>query len=193
MSEGKLFIFSAPSGAGKTTIVKELLARNPLLEFSISATSRAMREGEENGKDYYFMSADEFRNKIKNNEFLEWEEVYENQYYGTLKSELKRIWAKEHHVIFDVDVVGGLNIKNAYQERALSVFVMPPTPETLKDRLQNRCTESEESIKKRLDKAYWELDFADKFDIVLINDKLEDSIIKAIEIVEDFLNLEGRN
>ncbi len=187
MSEGKLFIFSAPSGAGKTTIVKQLLVHNPLLEFSISATSRTMREGEENGKDYYFLSADEFRNKIENNEFLEWEEVYDNQYYGTLKSELERIWAKAHHVVFDVDVVGGLNIKNAYSERALSVFVMPPTPETLKDRLQNRCTETEESIKKRLDKAHWELGFADKFDVVLINDNLEDSVVKAIEIVENFI------
>jgi guanylate kinase len=187
MPQGKLFIFSAPSGAGKTTIVKKLLHHNPLLEFSISATSRALREGEKNGKDYYFMSADEFRSKIENNEFLEWEEVYKNQYYGTLKSELDRIWALSHHVIFDVDVVGGLNIKNAYPERALSVFVMPPTPETLKHRLLNRCTESEESIRKRLEKANWELGFADKFDIVLINDKLEDAVKKAIEIVENFI------
>lgn len=187
MPEGKLFIFSAPSGAGKTTIVKNLLAINPLLEFSISATSRAMREGEINGKDYYFISADEFRTKINNNEFLEWEEVYKDQYYGTLKSELERIWTKAHHVIFDVDVVGGLNIKNAYPERALSVFVMPPTPETLKDRLLNRSTETEDSLRKRLEKAHWELGFADKFDIVLINDRLEDSVKKAVEMVETFI------
>ncbi|MFZ4401946.1 MAG: guanylate kinase [Bacteroidales bacterium] len=187
MHQGKLFIFSAPSGAGKTTIVKQLLALNSQLEFSISATSRSLREGERNGKDYYFISAEEFRSKIRNNEFLEWEEVYENQYYGTLKSELDRIWALSHHVVFDVDVVGGLNIKNAYPERALSVFVMPPTPEILKDRLINRCTENEESIKKRLEKAEWELGFADKFDTILINDKLEDSIRKANEIVENFI------
>ncbi len=188
MSVGKLFIFSAPSGAGKTTIVKQLLAHNPLLEFSVSACSRAMREGEKNGKDYYFITADEFRTKIANNEFLEWEEVYENQYYGTLKSELDRIWAKAHHVIFDLDVVGGLNIKKAYPDRALSVFVMPPTPETLKNRLLNRCTDDEESIKKRLEKAHWELGFADQFDTILINDKLEDSVINAIKIVDNFIN-----
>ncbi len=187
MPQGKLFIFSAPSGAGKTTIVKKLLLQNPLLQFSISATSREMREGEINGKDYYFISAEAFRNKIDNNEFLEWEEVYKDQYYGTLKSELNRIWALSHHVIFDVDVVGGLNIKSAYPERALSVFVMPPTPETLKHRLLNRCTESEESMQKRLEKANWELNFADQFDIVLINDKLEDAVEKAIDIVENFI------
>jgi len=188
MPQGKLFIFSAPSGAGKTTIVKNLLLHNPLLEFSVSACSRTMREGEINGKDYYFMSANEFRTKIDNNEFLEWEEVYTDQYYGTLKTELERIWSLSHHVIFDVDVVGGLNIKKAYPEKALSVFVMPPTPETLKQRLLNRCTETEESIRKRIDKAHWELGFADKFDIILVNDKLEDSVKKAIEIVDNFIN-----
>ncbi len=187
MPEGKLIIFSAPSGAGKTTIVKQLLTLNPLLEFSISATSRSMRENEINGTDYYFISADEFRKKIDNEEFLEWEEVYKDQYYGTLKSELERIWLKKHHVIFDVDVVGGLNIKNAYSKRALSVFVMPPSPETLKQRLLNRSTENDESIKKRMDKAHWELGFADKFDLVLINDKLEDSVKKANEIVINFI------
>lgn len=187
MPQGKLLIFSAPSGAGKTTIVKQLLVYNSLLEFSVSATSRLMRENEINGKDYYFLSVDEFRKKIENNEFLEWEEVYKDQYYGTLKSELDRIWAKKHHVVFDVDVVGGLNIKNAYPEKALSVFVMPPSPSALKDRLLNRCTESEESMNKRLEKAHWELGFADKFDIVLINDKLEDTIKKAVEIVDNFI------
>jgi guanylate kinase len=146
-----------------------------------------MRENEINGTDYYFISADEFRKKIDNEEFLEWEEVYKDQYYGTLKSELERIWLKKHHVIFDVDVVGGLNIKNAYSKRALSVFVMPPSPETLKQRLLNRSTENDESIKKRMDKAHWELGFADKFDLVLINDKLEDSVKKANEIVINFI------
>jgi guanylate kinase len=187
MTEGKLIIFSAPSGAGKTTIVKHLLAAFPQLEFSVSATSRAMREGEINEKDYYFIPADDFRKKIADNEFLEWEEVYQNQYYGTLKSELQRIWDKGHHVIFDVDVVGGLNIKNAYPKLALAVFVMPPSFEILKERLTNRSTENEDSLKKRLKKAQWELNFSDKFDVVLINDKLEESVGKAIQLVEKFL------
>jgi guanylate kinase len=192
MAEGKLIIFSAPSGAGKTTIVKQLLAAFPGLEFSVSATSRAMREGEINGKDYYFIPADDFRKKIADNEFLEWEEVYQNQYYGTLKSELQRIWDKGHHVIFDVDVVGGLNIKNAYPENSLAVFVMPPSYEILKERLTNRSTESEESLKKRLEKAKWELSFADKFDVVLVNDKLEESVGRAVELVEEFLRVERK-
>lgn len=188
MAEGKLIIFSAPSGAGKTTIVKQLLAAFPQLEFSVSATSRAMREGEINGKDYYFIPADDFRKKIAENEFLEWEEVYQNQYYGTLKSELQRIWDKGHHVIFDVDVVGGLNIKNAYPEKSMAVFVMPPSFEILKERLTNRSTENEESLKKRLEKAKWELSFADKFDVVLVNDKLEECVGRAVELVEEFLS-----
>ncbi|MCX6232908.1 MAG: guanylate kinase [Bacteroidetes bacterium] len=192
MADGKLIIFSAPSGAGKTTIVKQLLAHFPQLEFSVSATSRAMREGEINGKDYYFIAADDFREKIAKNEFLEWEEVYKNQYYGTLNSELQRIWAKGHQVIFDVDVVGGLNIKNAYPEKSLAVFVMPPSFEVLKERLTKRSTESEESLKKRLEKAQWELNFADKFDVILINDKLEESVRKAVDLVGDFLKVEGR-
>jgi len=187
MKRGKLFIFSAPSGAGKTTIVKQLLQLNPNLEFSISATSRAIREGEIEKKDYYFISADQFRKKIKNNEFLEWEEVYENQYYGTLKSELERIWEKGHHVIFDVDVVGGLNIKNAYPENALSVFVMPPSIEALKERLTNRCTENEASLKKRLEKADYELSFADKFDVILVNDELKAAVSEANKIVNNFI------
>jgi guanylate kinase len=192
MAEGKLIIFSAPSGAGKTTIVKQLLAHLPQLEFSVSATSRAMREGEINAKDYYFIAADDFRKKIADNEFLEWEEVYLNQFYGTLQSELQRIWDKGHHVIFDVDVVGGLNIKNAYPEKSLAVFVMPPSFEILKERLTNRSTENEESLKKRLEKAEWEMNFADKFDVVLVNDKLEESVGKAVDIVEKFLKLEGK-
>lgn len=188
MNQGKLYIFSAPSGAGKTTIVKNLLAQNSNLEFSISATSREMRCGEINGKDYYFISADDFREKIKNNEFLEWEEVYENQYYGTLKSELERIWAKGHHVVFDVDVVGGLNLKSVYPDKALAVFVMPPSAEILKERLINRSTENDESLKKRLDKADFELSFSDKFDVILINDDLEHAISEAHKIVNNFIS-----
>ncbi len=187
MGEGKLFVFSAPSGAGKTTIVKQLLAQNSNLEFSVSAASRSMRSGEVNGKDYYFLSADEFRKKIANNEFLEWEEVYENQYYGTLKSELERIWSKGHHVIFDVDVVGGLNIKNAYPNNTLAVFVMPPSSDILKDRLINRCTEDEASLKKRLEKADYELSFANKFDLILVNDNLETAINEAKNLIDNFI------
>lgn len=187
MSEGKLFVFSAPSGAGKTTIVKQLLALNTNLEFSVSAASRAQRCGETNGKDYYFITADEFRQKISNNEFLEWEEVYENQYYGTLKSELNRIWEKGNHVVFDVDVVGGLNIKKQYPQNTLSVFVMPPSSEILKDRLINRCTEDEASLKKRLEKADYELSFADKFDVVLINDNLDIAIDEAKKLIDKFI------
>jgi guanylate kinase len=187
MNQGKLFIFSAPSGAGKTTIVKRLLDKNPILEFSVSATSRDKRDGEIFGKDYYFISSTEFREKIRNNDFIEWEEVYENQYYGTLKSELQRIWAKNHHVVFDVDVVGGLTIKNAFPDNALAIFVMPPSIETLKERLENRCTEDEQSLKKRIEKADYELSFADKFDIILINDELEHAISEANTMVNNFI------
>lgn len=187
MNKGKLFVFSAPSGAGKTTIVKHLLSQNANLEFSVSAASRAIRCGEVNGKDYYFISADKFREKISNNEFIEWEEVYKDQYYGTLKSELERIWAKGNHVVFDVDVVGGLNIKNAFPENTLAVFVMPPSSEVLKDRLINRCTEDEESLKKRLEKADYELSFAEKFDIILVNDNLETAINEAKKLIDKFI------
>lgn len=188
MIQGKLFIFSAPSGAGKTTIVKQLLAQNDYLEFSVSATSRNIREGEINQKDYYFLSAEEFKAKINNNEFLEWEEVYENQFYGTLKSELDRIWSKGHHVVFDVDVVGGLNIKQSYPENALAVFVMPPSIEILKERLVNRSTENDDSLRKRLDKADYELSFANKFDIILVNDELKHAVSEANRIVNHYIN-----
>lgn len=188
MENGKLLIFSAPSGAGKTTIVKHLLSVKPILEFSISATSRAKRPNETDGVDYYFISAEEFRKKIDNNEFLEWEEVYTDQYYGTLLSELDRVWAKGHHVVFDVDVVGGLNIKKAFPQKALSIFVMPPTPEILKERLTNRSTEDMESLKKRLDKANWELTFANEFDVILVNDDLEETFENAIKMVDSFIN-----
>lgn len=188
--EGRLIIFSAPSGAGKTTLVKELLKDKFGLEFSISACSRAARENECNGKDYYFLSVDDFKNKIENDEFLEWEEVYPKHYYGTLKSEVERIWKKGKDVIFDVDVVGGLNIKKIYGDKALAVFVMPPSLEVLKERLNARSTESEESLKKRLDKVEYELEFADQFDIQIVNDQLEDAIDEVKAIVFSFLSNE---
>lgn len=186
--EGKLIIFSAPSGAGKTTLVKHLISLELNLKFSVSAASRAKRENEVHGKDYYFISAEEFRTKITNDEFLEWEEVYEDHYYGTLKSEVLRIWKEGKHVIFDVDVVGGMNIKKYYTEKALAVFVQPPTPEDLEIRLRGRSTESEEDLQKRLDKALQELSFADKFDVVLVNDNLEEAKTEAVKLVAEFIN-----
>jgi guanylate kinase len=187
MIKGKLIIFSAPSGAGKTTIVKHLLGRNLGLEFSISATSRPIRGNEADGKDYYFITAEEFKQKAHNNEFLECEEVYPGTYYGTLKSEVERIRQKGNHVIFDVDVVGGCKIKKFYGKDALSVFVQPPTFETLKNRLLARSTDTEEVIATRVAKAKYEMTFARRFDIVLINDKLEDALKEAEEIVANFL------
>ena len=186
--KGKLIIFSAPSGSGKTTIVKHLLTQHFDLEFSISATSRPRRGEEIDGKDYYFISADDFRCKIEADEFLEWEEVYTDRYYGTLKSEIERIRNKGRNVIFDVDVVGGTNIKEYYGDEALSIFVQPPSVEELERRLKNRSTDSEEVIKTRIEKAEYELTFASKFDVILINDVLEDAFLKAKEIVAAFLN-----
>ena len=188
MCNGKLIIFSAPSGAGKTTLVKHLLVSGLNIEFSVSAASRKKRHNEQNGKDYYFISVEEFRSKINNDEFLEWEEVYTDHFYGSLKSEVDRIWAKGMHVIFDVDVVGGLNIKKYYKERALAVFVMPPTPADLEKRLRGRLTESEENLQKRLNKALHELSYADKFDKILINDDLGKAKKDAIELVAGFIN-----
>ncbi|MCD4695933.1 MAG: guanylate kinase [Bacteroidales bacterium] len=188
MCNGKLIIFSAPSGAGKTTLVKHLLVSGLNIEFSVSAASRKKRHNEIHRQDYYFISADEFRSKINNDEFLEWEEVYTDHFYGSLKSEVDRIWAKGMHVIFDVDVVGGLNIKKYYKERALAVFVMPPTPADLEKRLRGRLTESEENLQKRLNKALHELSYADKFDKILINDDLGKAKKDAIELVAGFIN-----
>jgi len=187
MRKGKLIIFSAPSGAGKTTIVKHLLGKNFNLEFSVSATSRPLRGNEVDGKDYYFITTNEFKSRVNNDEFLECEEVYTGVYYGTLKSEVERIRLKGNHVIFDVDVVGGCNIKKFYGADALSVFVQPPTFETLKERLLSRSTDSEEVIATRLAKAKYEMTFAPRFDVVLINDKLENALQEAERIVRDFL------
>ena len=186
-SKGKMIIFSAPSGAGKTTIVKHLLQQGLKLEFSISATSRSARPNEINGKDYYFLTPAEFQHKIKNDEFLEWEEVYEGILYGTLKSEVERIRNAGGNVIFDVDVVGGLNIKKYYGNEALAFFVMPPSIEELKKRLQSRSTETDDKIKTRIDKAEYELGFAKHFDVILINDKLENAFLEAEKLVSDFL------
>jgi guanylate kinase len=185
--EGKLIIFSAPSGSGKTTIVKQILAQFPSIEFSVSACSRKMREGEVQGRDYYFLSPDDFRKRIEANDFVEWEEVYAGSYYGTLRSELERIWQKGHHVAFDVDVKGGLNLKKMFGRRALAIFVMPPSIDELRNRLIARGTETPESIAKRVGKAEEEITHAKDFDFIVVNDKLENAVQEAMGIVSNFL------
>jgi len=187
-SNGKLIIFSAPSGAGKTTIVRHLLRQNLDLEFSVSACSRQKREKETDGKDYYFLTVDKFREKIKNHEFIEWEEVYKGRFYGTLKSEINRIREKGKHAIFDVDVVGGLKIKRKYKKHALTVFIMAPSMEELEKRLKKRSADSSESIKKRLAKAKKEMSFMGKFDIIIINRNLQETYKEAIRVVKEFIN-----
>jgi len=187
--KGKLIVFSAPSGSGKTTIVKYLLTQEQLhLDFSISATSRYMREGEVDGKDYYFISAEEFNKKIAENAFVEYEEVYKDNFYGTLKTELERIWALGKHVIFDIDVVGGLNIKNQYPDQTLAIFVNPPSVEELERRLKFRQTESDEKIAMRLAKAEREIARASEFDVILHNHDLETAKAEAINLVSNFIN-----
>ncbi len=185
--KGKLVIFSGPSGAGKTTLVKHLLQRNPGLEFSVSATSRPPRSNETDQKDYYFLSEKEFREKMNNQEFLEWEEVYPDILYGTLKKEVERIRNKGKNAIFDVDVAGGLKIKKFYGQQAMAVFVMPPSLEELKKRLINRSTETEEKINHRLAKAEYEMTFAKQFDQVLINKNLQETFRKAEQLIRNFL------
>lgn len=186
--KGKFIIFSAPSGAGKTTIVKHLLQKGLPLEFSISATSRAPRGTEVNGKDYFFLSADEFREKIANNAFIEWEEVYAGNYYGTLKSEMERIWKNSNHVLFDIDVKGGVNLKKKFPDNTLSIFVMPPSVEELERRLKNRSTDDAETIKKRVSKAVEELKYADQFDLIIVNDDLTTAQNEAYTAVLRFIN-----
>lgn len=184
---GKCIIVCAPSGAGKTTIVKHLLKTFPELCFSVSATSRDPRPDERHGRDYYFMTADEFRTSIDLGAFLEWEEVYNGRFYGTLQKEIQRIWSENKHVIFDVDVVGGVNLKSYFAAKALSIFVRPPSLEVLEERLRNRRTESDAGLKDRLTKASYELTFANKFDRVLINDTLPEACAQAEEWVGKFL------
>ena len=186
----KVVVFSAPSGSGKTTIVHHLLKKFPQLGFSISACTRDKRgRSEENGKDYYFLSPEEFRIKIEKDEFVEWEEVYEGAFYGTLKSEVERIWDSGRSVIFDVDVKGGISLKDFYKDQALTVFVRVPSVEVLQDRLKGRGKDSEESISRRLFKVNFEMGFQDRFDVVLVNDDLEETLLKAEKLVSDFLGI----
>ena len=185
--KGKLIIISAPSGSGKTTIVKEILASGLNIEFSVSAASRQPRINEVNGRDYYFLSVDEFKEKIEKDEFLEWEEVYPGSFYGTLKSELQRIWDKGNHVIFDVDVKGGINIKKYSPENALAIFIKAPSIEELEKRLRNRLTDNEETILKRVAKAEYELSFAPKFDKIVVNDNLEKAVKETYETIGAFI------
>lgn len=186
---GKLLIFSAPSGAGKTSIVKELLNRIPELGFSISATSRnTVRDGEVHGRDYYFLSPEEFKEKIENAEFVEWEEVYEGTFYGTLRSEIERLWDEGKHVIFDIDVQGGLNLKEQFGDRALSIFVQPPSIEILKERLKERGTEDDYSYKERTEKAEEELSFSHKFDKIVKNIDLNEAVEEAEILVKNFIS-----
>jgi guanylate kinase len=184
---GKLIVVTAPSGAGKTTIVHYLLNTFENLAFSVSATTRNRRQNETEGRDYYFISADEFRKLVGQGAFLEWEEVYENQYYGTLKREVERLWSEGKHVVFDIDVKGALNIKKIYPENTLTIFVKPPSPEILFERLRKRKSESEESLQKRIAKAAYELTFEDRFDYVLKNDVLEEALKKAETVVAAWL------
>jgi len=184
----KLIIISAPSGAGKSTLVKYLLTQNLGLEFSISATCRPARGKEQHGKDYYFISENEFKQKIDNNEFIEYEEVYSGCFYGTLRSEVERISEKGRTVIFDVDVVGGLNIKKQYPEQSISIFIAPPSVEALRQRLHTRSTDTPEMIEKRVGKATLELEYAPQFDVVIVNDELEKAKLDIEIVVRKFLN-----
>lgn len=184
---GKVVIFSAPSGSGKSTIVNFLLTQGLGLEFSISATCRAPRGEEQNGREYFFFSPEEFKSKVANNEFLEWEEVYPGCCYGTLKSEVERIWAKGNTVVFDVDVIGGLNIKKIFGEQALSIFIEAPSIEILRKRLVGRGTDSMDKIEQRVAKAEYEMTFAPQFDTIVVNDKVEDAYADAERVIRKFI------
>lgn len=184
---GKVLIFSAPSGSGKSTIVNHILGLHPEIEFSVSATSRPPRGQEQDGVEYYFLSVEEFRRRIEADQFVEYEQVYEGRYYGTLKSEVERIWAKGHVIIFDVDVKGGVNLKKYFGDKALSVFIQAPSVEELKRRLIARNTDTPEAIAERVAKAAEEMTYAPKFDVVLINDNLDKAYAEAENMVDDFL------
>ncbi len=187
MQEGKLVIFSAPSGAGKTTIVHHLLKQIPQLAFSVSATTRQKRGEEVHGKDYYFISKEDFLHRIAQKEFVEFEEVYKDNFYGTLRSEIERLWSEGKQVIFDIDVEGGLHLKKKFGHRALAVFVHPPSLEVLIKRLHGRATDSPEKLKERIEKAEKELAYADKFDLILKNDDLKTACAEAEQLVSKFL------
>ena len=182
----KMLVLSAPSGSGKTTLVRRLMADFPDLAFSISATSRAPRGKEQDGQDYHFISVEAFKHHIENGDFLEWEEVYSNNFYGTLKSEVERIWSEGKHAIFDIDVVGGLRIKQKFPEKTLAVFVKTPSIEIMEKRLRSRETESEEKIQERLAKAEKELSYAKDFDVILVNDDLETAKKEAEKLIRKF-------
>ncbi len=186
--DGKLIIFSAPSGSGKSTIINYLLSCNLNLAFSISATSRPPRGAEQNGVEYFFLSPEEFKQRIANNEFLEYEEVYENRFYGTLKSQVEKQLSDGQNIVFDVDVVGGCNIKKYYGKRALSIFIQPPSIEELRKRLIGRGTDASDVIESRVAKATYELEFATQFDEVIVNDNLEQAKEKTLQLVRNFLN-----
>ena len=188
MSKGKAIIFSAPSGSGKTTIVKHLLAANDTLEFSISACTRDKRgRNEKDGQDYYFLTPEKFKSLIDEDAFIEWEEVYAGNFYGTLKSEIDRIWSSGHHVIFDVDVKGGLNLKKYFGDQALAIFVKAPSLEVLKERLTGRGTETDDSLSRRLFKAEFEMSFESQFDVTLVNKDLDTSLKQAQNLLNDFI------
>jgi len=183
----KLIILSAPSGSGKTSIVKKLLEQSLPLAFSISATSRTKRDGEKENIDYYFITPEDFKKKIGEKAFIEWEEVYQGCFYGTLKSEIERIWADRKTVVLDMDVIGGLNVKKMYETKALSIFIKPPDMETLTERLKRRGTESEDSLQQRINKANFELSFANQFDIIIINDHFESACQEVLDVVSNFI------
>jgi len=189
LEKGKLILITAPSGAGKTTIVRHLLSKYDEIEFSTSATTRDIRPGEVDGKDYYFLTHEEFKRRIENDEFVEWEEVYTNQFYGTLKSEVERVWKLGKHIIFDIEVNGARNIQKTYPKDTLSIFIQPPSEEELLNRLKGRKTEDADSLKKRMKRSVRELTFANYFDLILVNDVLEDALAHAEKIVEAYLNL----
>ena len=188
MQQGKLIIFSAPSGSGKTTIVKRLLSTFPQFEFSISATSRQPRGEERDGVDYFFLTQEEFKQKVAEDAFVEWEEVYNGTCYGTLRSEMERIWAKGNVIIFDVDVLGGINLKRIFGQRACSIFIKAPSVEALRERLIGRGTDSMETIEKRVAKAEFELSKAAEFDFTVVNDSLDEAVARTENIIKDFLS-----